>query len=100
MHVDVIAKDDSGGVQDAFVFVGNRKVFYKPNAQKNGSEMRFSLDAELNPGINVITVVARESADVAARHRVVVRKDGPNGEILPTPKNEMFGEDWEFGDAE
>lgn len=100
MHIDVVAKDDNEGVVDAFVFVGNRKVFYKPNPKKGGKEMKFSLDAELNPGINVITVVARESQDVAARHRVVVRKDGPNGEILPTPKNEMFGEDWEFGDVE
>jgi carboxyl-terminal processing protease len=100
MRIDVVAKDESDGVMDAFVFVGNRKVFYKPNPKKDGKEMRFSLDAKLNPGINVITVVARESQDVAARHRVVVRKDGPNGEILPTPKNEMFGEDWEFGDSE
>jgi carboxyl-terminal processing protease len=95
MRIDVVAKD-SDGVLDVFVFVGNRKIFYKPNSSKNGKETRFSLEAKLNPGVNVITVVARESQDVATRHRVVVRKDGPNGEILPTPKNETFGEDWEF----
>jgi hypothetical protein len=27
---------------------------------------------------------------------MVVRRDGPNGEPLPTPKSELFGEDWEF----
>jgi carboxyl-terminal processing protease len=60
--------------------------------------MKFSLDAPLKSGVNVITVVARENQDVVARHRIVVRKDGKNGEILPTPKNDMFGEDWEFGE--
>jgi carboxyl-terminal processing protease len=98
ISVDVVASDDNGGVQDAFVFVGNRKVFYMPNKDKGGSKMKFSLDAPLKSGVNVITVVARENQDVVARHRIVVRKDGKNGEILPTPKNDMFGEDWEFGE--
>lgn len=98
MRIDVVATDDNGGVQDAFVFVGNRKVFYMPNKDKGGSKMKFSLDAPLKSGVNVITVVARENQDVASRHRIVVRKDGKNGEILPTPKNDMFGEDWEFGE--
>jgi hypothetical protein len=26
----------------------------------------------------------------------VVRRDGPNGESLPTPKAELLGYDWEF----
>ena len=97
MHVVVEAFDDNGGVQDAFVFVGNNKVFYMPNKEKQGETMKFSLDAPLKAGVNVITVVARESQDVVARRRIVVRKDGKNGEILPTPKNDVFGEDWEFG---
>lgn len=98
IKLDVVAEDPSGGVQDAFVFVGSNKVFYKPNPQKNGESMRFSLNAPLSAGVNVITVVARENQDVSSRYRVVVRKDGPNGEILPTSKNEAFGEDWEFGE--
>ncbi len=98
IKLDVVAEDLSGGVQDAFVFVGSNKVFYKPNPEKNGATMRFSLDAPLSAGVNVITVVARENQDVSARYRVVVRKDGPSGEILPTPRNEVFGEDWEFGE--
>jgi carboxyl-terminal processing protease len=98
MSIDVVATDDNGGVQDAFVFVGDRKVFYMPNKEKGGKRMKFSLDAPLKSGVNVITVVARENRDVVSRHRIVVRKDGKNGEILPTPKNDMFGEDWEFGE--
>jgi len=96
MLIDIVATDDSGGVQDAFVFVGNRKVFYKPNPDKNGNTMKFSLEAPLKAGVNVITVVARENPDVVARHQVVVRKDGKNGEILPTSREDEFGEDWEF----
>jgi carboxyl-terminal processing protease len=97
VSIDVLATDSTGGVQDVFVFVGNDKVFYMPNPSPKGSEMKFTFDAPLRPGINVITVVARENQDISTRHRVVVRKDGPNGEILPTPKDDLFGEDWEFG---
>ncbi len=97
IHLEVFASDESGGVQDAFIFVGNRKVFYKPNPQKSGKEMKFTLEVPLKPGVNVITVVARENKDVSTRHRVVVRKDGPQGEILATPRNSIFGEDWDFG---
>jgi carboxyl-terminal processing protease len=47
--------------------------------------------------MNVITVVARENEDTATRHTMVVRRDGPNGEPLPTPKAETLGEDWDLG---
>ncbi len=97
MSLEMSASDESGGVQDAFVFVGNRKVFYKPNPSKDGAAMQFKIDVPLKAGVNVITVVARESEDVTTSRRLVVRKDGPNGEFLPTPKDDVFGEDWEFG---
>jgi carboxyl-terminal processing protease len=98
MKLDIQALDDNGGVQDVFVFVGSRKVFYMPNPEAGGNRMKVSMDVPLKPGVNMITVVARQNEDSAARYRTVVRKDGPNGEALPTPKNEVFGEDWEFGD--
>lgn len=98
MTLEVEATDDNGGVQDAFVFVGNRKVFYKPNPSKNREKMSFKIEVPLKAGVNVITVVARESQDVSTSRRLIVRKDGPSGELLPTPKNEVFGEDWEFGE--
>jgi carboxyl-terminal processing protease len=50
--------------------------------------------------VNVITVVARESEDTASRYTMIVRRDGPNGEALPTPKVELFGEDWSFSGDE
>jgi carboxyl-terminal processing protease len=88
---------DTNLVLDSYVFVGSRKVFYQSN-RKSGSplEMKFSLDVDLNPGVNVIHVVARESEDTASRRTLVVRRDGPNGEALPTPDSELFGADWEF----
>jgi carboxyl-terminal processing protease len=98
MSLEMSASDENGGVQDAFVFVGNRKVFYKPNPSKDGAAMQFTIDVPLKAGVNVITVVARENEDVSTSRRLVVRKDGPNGEILPTPKDDVFGEDWEFAE--
>jgi carboxyl-terminal processing protease len=87
---------DSDRVLDAFVFVGPRKVFYQSNKKASDpTKLKFAVDAELGPGINVITVVARENEDAAQRRTMIVRRDGPNGEPLPTPKMEME-ESWEM----
>ena len=95
--IEVDALDASGGIQDAYVFLGSRKIFYQPNAEKGGKQMQFKLDVPLKPGVNLITVVARENEEISTRRVIVVRKDGPGGEILPTPRHELLGEDWEFG---
>ncbi len=89
---------DNDRVLDAYIFVGSHKVFYQSNRKgKDPKKFDFSFNAHLQPGINVITVVARENEDTATSHTLVVRRDGPHGEALPTPKNELFGEDWQFG---
>jgi carboxyl-terminal processing protease len=88
---------DSDRVMDTFVFVGPRKVFYQSNKKASDpTKLKFTVDTELQPGINVITVVARENEDTASRRTMVVRRDGPNGEPLPTPKMEIE-ESWELG---
>ena len=88
---------DGDQVLDAYVFVGPRKVHYQSNRKTTDpTKLSFSLDVALNPGVNVINVVARESEDTATRYTLVVRRDGPNGEALPTPKAELLGYDWEF----
>src|SRR5262249_36454715 len=49
---------------DTYIFVGSRKVFYRSNG--SGSDPRkMALDADvaLRPGVNIITVFARESPD-------------------------------------
>jgi carboxyl-terminal processing protease len=88
---------DGDQVQDTYVFVGARKVFYQSNKKaQDPTKLSFAIDVGLNPGVNVINVVARENEDTATRHTLVVRRDGPNGEALPTPKAELLGYDWEF----
>ncbi|MBX3131469.1 MAG: PDZ domain-containing protein [Polyangiaceae bacterium] len=97
VHIEAVATDGDR-VIDAYVFVGSRKVFYQSNRKgADPKKMRVSFDAPLLPGTNVVTVVARESEDTATRHTMVIRRDGPNGEALPTPKGEEFGADWDFG---
>ena len=78
---------DDARLLDAYVFGGSRKVFYRSN--RNGADpkmMAFEADVPLRPGVNAITVVARENPDTTSRRTFVVRKDGANGELLPTPK--------------
>ena len=82
------ASDDQK-LLDAYIFVGARKVWYKSN--RNGADakkMAFDADLPLRPGINVVTVVARENPDTTTRRTYIVRRDGPNGELLTTPKTE------------
>ncbi len=88
---------DNDKILDGYVFVGNRKVFYRSN--RNGSDpkrMSFDATVPLRPGVNVITVVARENVETIGRKTLIVRRDGPNGELLQTPKTD---EDLEAGSA-
>jgi carboxyl-terminal processing protease len=90
---------DSDRLLDAYIFVGSKKVFYRSN--RNGSDpkkMPFEATIPLRPGVNVVTVVARENPDTVGRRTVIIRKDGPNGEILQTPKTEEDGEAGGGGD--
>jgi carboxyl-terminal processing protease len=80
---------DAERLLDMYVFVGSRKLYYQSN--RDGADPHrasFTFDAPLQPGVNLITVVARESPDTTTRRVVVVRRDGPGGEILKTPKHD------------
>ncbi|MBV9945226.1 MAG: hypothetical protein JOZ69_00070 [Myxococcales bacterium] len=80
---------DDARLLDAYIFVGTRKAFYRSN--RNGADpkrMTFDADLPLRPGVNLVTVVARENPDTQTRRTFVVRRDGPNGELLPTPKTD------------
>lgn len=89
-HVTLKASaSDTERLLDAYVVVGSRKVFYRSN--RNGQDpkkMSFEADLPLRPGVNVVAVIARETPDSVGRKVVVIRRDGPNGELLPTPKTE------------
>jgi carboxyl-terminal processing protease len=83
-----VASDDAR-LLDAFIFVGARKVFYRSN--RDGSDprnMAFDADLPLRPGVNVVSVVARENPDTTTRRTFIVRRDGPSGELLATPKTD------------
>jgi carboxyl-terminal processing protease len=48
--------------------------------------------------VNVVTLVARENPDTTTHRTFIVRRDGPAGELLQTPKtddelSETGGED-------
>jgi carboxyl-terminal processing protease len=86
VHLDGTVRDETR-VLDFYVFVGARKIVYRSN--RNGSDPRsIALDAELplRPGSNLVTIVAREDNDTIARRAFVIRRDGPNGELLNTPR--------------
>jgi carboxyl-terminal processing protease len=64
-------------------------VFYRSN--RNGQDpkkMGFEAQLPLRPGVNTVTVVARENPDTLGRKTFIVRRDGPGGELLITPKTE------------
>jgi carboxyl-terminal processing protease len=79
---------DAASLLDGYMFVGSRKIFFQ--SQQGAADpktMRVELDASVRPGMNAITFIARHSADTTARRVVIVRRDGPSGELLPTPKD-------------
>ncbi|MEO0322014.1 MAG: MXAN_5808 family serine peptidase [Myxococcota bacterium] len=82
---------DDDAVRDLYIFAGARKVFYQANA--SGGAVEFDAEIPLHAGLNYITVFARENDDVVSRQLLVVRRDGPNGELLETPRfdDDVFG---------
>jgi carboxyl-terminal processing protease len=83
------AASDDTKVRDVYVFVGSRKVFYQSNrGASDPTKQKFEAALPLRPGINFVTVVARESNDVASHKSFIVRRDGPDGKLLDTPKSD------------
>jgi carboxyl-terminal processing protease len=80
---------DADKILDGYVFVGNKKVFYRSNRNaQDPNTMAFDASVPLRPGVNVVTLVARENVDTVGRRTLIIRRDGPNGELLSTPKTE------------
>ncbi len=83
---------DEQGLRDMYIFVGARKVYYKAlNQPGNKESTPWSATVPLEPGVNYITLVARETAEVMTKKVLVVRRDGPDGELLETTKH---GDAW------
>ncbi len=90
LHTEVKGSaSDSDRLLDGYIFVNSRKVFYRSN--RNGSDpksMAFTAELPLRPGVNVVSIIARENPDTTTRKTFIVRRDSPTGELLPTPKTE------------
>jgi carboxyl-terminal processing protease len=91
---------DDNAVRDLYVFVGARKVFYRSNrSSTDPKRVAFETKVPLQPGINYVTVVARENNEVASREVFIVRRDGADGALLPTPKDTDVDLFPDFGEA-
>jgi carboxyl-terminal processing protease len=80
---------DGERLLDAYVFVNSRKVFYQSN--RNGTDpksMPFAVDLPLRPGVNMVSVIARETPDTVGHRTFIIRRDGPDGALLTTPKTD------------
>jgi carboxyl-terminal processing protease len=78
-------------VRDLYIFVGPHKVFYQSNRNaKDPQKVTFDTNVPLRPGVNYVTVVARENNEVMSRDTFIVRRDAPDGSLLETPKHDDF----------
>jgi carboxyl-terminal processing protease len=80
---------DGDRVLDVYAFVGARKVYYRSN--RTGADTKkasFEMELPLRPGVNYVSVWARETSDSVQRRVFVVRRDGAGGELLETPKGD------------
>jgi len=70
---DLVANvSDSGPVRDIFVFVNDQKVHYQTVMGKKGVDLNIQTRINLHPGVNRITVVAREDDAYAHRRSMTV----------------------------
>jgi carboxyl-terminal processing protease len=88
LKVQGSATDDTR-VRDVYIFVGSRKVHYQSNrGATDPTRQKFEATLPLRPGTNFVTVVARESNEVASHKSFIVRRDAPDGSLLDTPKSD------------
>ncbi|MBW2276035.1 MAG: PDZ domain-containing protein [Deltaproteobacteria bacterium] len=71
---------DESRVRDIYVFVGEDKVFFMPNTDVGqAGKLEFQAELPLEKGLNYITVVAEETADLDTRLVFAVRRDRVDG---------------------
>lgn len=89
-HLQVKGKvTDDDRLRDLYIYVNARKVHYQAVPKsKLARELAFDTTVPLTPGINFVTVVARESNDVVSTRTLVVRNDAPDGSLQKTPRND------------
>jgi carboxyl-terminal processing protease len=73
----VPAGSPSTRLRDVFVFVNDRKVFFKVVPEGKAGDIVFEADLALKPGNNTVTVVAREDEEFQTRRSLVVHRNPP-----------------------
>ena len=72
------SSDPEARLRDVFVFVNEKKVFFKVVPENQTSpKMEFTADIPLKPGNNLVTVFAREDEDFQTRRSFYVLRRGP-----------------------
>lgn len=91
IHITGKAMDETQ-VKDIAIYVGSLKAYYTSGSSGTTTrELAYDATLQLRPGLNVITIFARENNKSIQQHSFVVRRDGVNGEMLSTPKTDPFG---------
>jgi carboxyl-terminal processing protease len=67
---------DETRVRDLYIYAGENKVFFQPGG---GRAIEFEAGIPLEPGLNFITVVAEETADLITREVIAIRRDREDG---------------------
>ncbi|MEW5855373.1 MAG: MXAN_5808 family serine peptidase [Myxococcota bacterium] len=70
---------DARGLRDAFIFVNDQKVFFRPlgGPAGAGKPSTFEATLPLKKGTNVVNVVARVDNETSARRTLVIHREGP-----------------------
>ncbi len=80
---------DQQRVRDLYISTSGHKVYYESNqASSNPRELTFSAEIPVHPGLNTISVVAREDNDSVTRHYFIVRRDAEDGSLMETTEFE------------
>jgi carboxyl-terminal processing protease len=70
--------DESSRLRDVFVFVNDQKVFFRVVPEETGAQkLEFQTDLPLQPGQNLVTVVAREGEEFQSRRSLAVFRRAP-----------------------
>ena len=64
---------DTDRVRDYFVFVGDKKIAYVPNAG-DATSLEFSVEVPLEPGNNTVVIGARDEIDLMSRKVIVINR--------------------------
>jgi carboxyl-terminal processing protease len=85
-----VASDDDA-IKDMYIYLGDDKVFYRSNqGAQDPKTIAFETVLDLSPGVNYVLITVRASPLVVTRKILVIRRDGPGGETLETPKKPLI----------